>query len=76
MCNCMVLDVTAIFLWITVFLKKLPFLAKGLVRKTNTFWVAVVRTSHETPTESRASDFPRSRKTRGIRGIADLKRNP
>ena len=26
--------------------------------------------------EVRASDFPRSRKTRGIRGIADLKRNP
>ena len=25
---------------------------------------------------ARASDFPRSRKTRGIRGIADLKRNP
>ena len=24
----------------------------------------------------RASDFPRSRKSRGIRGIADLKRNP
>ena len=23
----------------------------------------------------RASDFPRSRKSRGIRGIADLKRN-
>ena len=30
MCNCMVLDVTAIFFWITAFLKKLPFLAKGL----------------------------------------------
>ena len=29
MCNCMVLDVTAIFFWITAFLKKLPFLAKG-----------------------------------------------
>ena len=28
--NCMVLDVTAIFFWITAFLKKLPFLAKGL----------------------------------------------
>ena len=26
--------------------------------------------------ECRASDFPRSRKSRGIRGIADLKRNP
>ena len=31
MCNCMVLDVTAMFFWITAFLKKLPFLAKGLV---------------------------------------------
>ena len=31
MCNCMVLDVTAIFFWITAFLKKLPFLAKGHV---------------------------------------------
>ena len=30
MCNCMVLDVTAIFFGITAFLKKLPFLAKGL----------------------------------------------
>ena len=30
MCNCMVLDVTAIFFWITAFLTKLPFLAKGL----------------------------------------------
>ena len=30
MCNCMVLDVTAIFFWITAFLKKLPFLAKCL----------------------------------------------
>ena len=30
MCNCMVLNVTAIFFWITAFLKKLPFLAKGL----------------------------------------------
>ena len=30
--NCMVLDVTAIFFWITAFLKKLPFLAKGLRR--------------------------------------------
>ena len=30
MCNCMVLVVTAIFFLITAFLKKLPFLAKGL----------------------------------------------
>ena len=30
MCNCMVLDVTAIFFGITAFLTKLPFLAKGL----------------------------------------------
>ena len=28
MCNCMVFDVTAIFFWITAFLKKLTFLAK------------------------------------------------
>ena len=34
MCNCMVLDVTAIFFWITAFLKKLPFLAKGLLGTT------------------------------------------
>ena len=34
MCNCMVLDVTAIFFWITAFLKKLPFLAKGLIQVT------------------------------------------
>ena len=33
MCNCMVLDVTAIFFWITAFLKKLPFLAEGLIRE-------------------------------------------
>ena len=37
MCNCMVFDVTAIFFWITAFLKKLPFLAKGLVRATRVF---------------------------------------
>ena len=34
MCNCMVLDVTAIFFWITAFFKKLPFLAKGLLWPT------------------------------------------
>ena len=38
MCNCMVLDVTAIFFWITAFLKKLPFLAKGLQRTIALFF--------------------------------------
>ena len=42
MCNCMVLDVTAIFFWITAFLKKLPFLAKGLVTGHTTVIIGVV----------------------------------
>ena len=40
--------------------------------------IRTVETTEEVPIFcacSRASDFPRSRKSRGIRGIADLKRN-
>ena len=34
-----------------------------------------MRGGHSEGGRCRASDFPRSRKSRGIRGIADLKRN-
>ena len=43
MCNCMVLDVTAIFFWITAFLKKLPFLAKGLVQLESSSFLKLLR---------------------------------
>ena len=36
----------------------------------------IVHGSRTKNDSNRASDFPRSRKSRGIRGIADLKRNP
>ena len=42
---------------------------------TDTSVVLQISNSVLSSTYFRASDFPRSRKSRGIRGIADLKRN-
>ena len=56
MCNCAILDVTVKKILITAFLKKLPFLAKGLIERipdnvvhfgqlaTNNEWHIVLKT--------------------------------
>ena len=50
----------------------------GRLVKSRLKWAGHVERMEEDrlPRSGRASDFPRSRKTSGIRGIADLKRNP